>query len=133
MRGMTNTRLFSIAGAWCVGVLVAVAISGCGQGSHAGSARAGAAQVAKVHQIVLEASDPADPETIYLAKPIEARSHGGLSVQIDSKYTSIEPANEVRLAKAVRAGAVSFAFVPSRAWESAGVPAFGALQAPFVL
>jgi TRAP-type C4-dicarboxylate transport system substrate-binding protein len=130
---MSNHRRFSIAGALCLGMLTATATSGCGHASHAGSARAGAAQVAKVRQIVLEASDPADPETLYLAKQIEARSRGGLSVQIDSQYNSTEPANEVRLAKAVRAGTVSFAFVPSRAWESAGVPVFAALQAPFVL
>jgi len=43
------------------------------------------------------------------------------------------PANEARLAHALRAGKVDFGLLPARAWPAAGVPVFAALLARFVL
>jgi TRAP-type C4-dicarboxylate transport system substrate-binding protein len=134
MGGMTTSRRISTTRALCLGALAAaVGVAGCGGSSRAGNARAGSAAPATVTHIVLQATDPGDPETVYLAKQIGVHSHGTLSVRIASDYNSTLPSNEVGLAKAVRAGSVSFAFGPTREWQSAGAPAFAALQAPFVL
>ena len=58
---------------------------------------------------------------------------GTLTVKILNDYPAETPANEARLARDIRAGKVDFGVLPARAWAPAGVEAFDALQAPFVL
>jgi TRAP-type C4-dicarboxylate transport system substrate-binding protein len=115
-------------------LLVAACLVGsCGAAAPgAGHNKAGAA-VDSTRVLRLEDPDPSDPEMVYLAQQIQRRSHGSLRVQVLADYQSALPSNEARLARAVRAGRVGFAFLAARAWPAAGVPAFAALQAPFVI
>ena len=81
----------------------------------------------------LESPDPEDPEVTYLASQIQKRSHGALFVSTREDYATDKPKDEVALARAIRSGQRDFAIVATRAWPAAGVPAFAALQAPFVI
>ena len=112
--------------------LIATAAAGCG-GSGKGHANKAGAAVTKRQTITIQAPDPGDPEIAYLAKRITERSGGSLHVRIGDRYDSILASNEVRLARALRAGRESFALLAARAWSGAGVRAFAALQAPFVI
>jgi TRAP-type C4-dicarboxylate transport system substrate-binding protein len=70
----------------------------------------------------------------YFAQDVARRSRGALKVFIDvSGYSSAVPANEARLAAALRAGRVGFAFEPARDWAAAGLRGFEALDAPFTV
>jgi TRAP-type C4-dicarboxylate transport system substrate-binding protein len=91
------------------------------------------AAVTKAQSLNIQAPDPTDPETVYLAKQIEKRARGSLTVAILEDYPSLNAANETRLVRAVRAGREDFAVVPARAWPAGGVRAFAAMQAPFVI
>jgi TRAP-type C4-dicarboxylate transport system substrate-binding protein len=113
-------------------VLLAIAAAGCGGSGKGHSNKAGAA-VTQSQTITIQAPDPGDPEIAYLAKRIAERSGGSLHVRIGDRYDSILASNEVRLARAVLAGREDFALVAARAWSGAGVRAFAALQAPFVI
>jgi TRAP-type C4-dicarboxylate transport system substrate-binding protein len=81
----------------------------------------------------LDSPDTDDPEFTYLMTQIEKRSHGALVVSIAADYSGADPANEVALVRAMRSGKRDFALVAARAWPAGGVPAFAALQAPFVI
>ncbi len=70
---------------------------------------------------------------MYFAKRVAARSRGLLKIEIVQRYPNAVPANEARLARNIRSGKVAFGFMPARSWSMAGVPAFAALQAPFVI
>ena len=84
--------------------------------------------------IVLQMPDGSDPDGLYFAQDVAKRSHGALTITIDSKtYDSTLPANEARLTADIRAGRVSFAYQPARDWAAAGVPGFQALMAPFAV
>jgi TRAP-type C4-dicarboxylate transport system substrate-binding protein len=88
----------------------------------------------RAQTIVLQMPDGGDPDGMYLAKDIAKLSQGALTVTIDSKtYASDLPVNEARLAAAVRAGRVGFAYQPARDWAAVGVPGFQALMAPFAI
>lgn len=122
---MTRTALISALAA-------ATLAAGCGSSGDGAPNKAGAP--ARTQQVLrLQAPDPGDPETRYLAQQIEHRSGGSLRVEIEGDYPSDLAANEVRLARAVRNGDESFALLPARAWPSAGVPAFAALESPFTI
>jgi len=54
-------------------------------------------------------------------------------VKVLEEYSSRTPANEARLARDLRAGKADFGVLPARSWAPAGVEAFDALQAPFVI
>ena len=54
-------------------------------------------------------------------------------MKVLNDYPAGTPANEAKLARDIRGGKVDFAVLPARAWAPAGVEAFDALQAPFVL
>ena len=56
-----------------------------------------------------------------------------MNVYVSERYPADVPGNETRVGRMVRAGEVDFAFLPGRTWSAVGAPAFGALQAPFVL
>jgi TRAP-type transport system periplasmic protein len=112
-------------------LLLTSVVAGCG-GSHDSANKAGAA-VSKSRTITIQAPDPGDPETVYLAKRITERSGATLHVRIGDQYDSRLVSNEFRLGRDVRAGRVGFALLAGRAWAGAGVPAFAAVNAPFVV
>jgi TRAP-type transport system periplasmic protein len=116
-----------------VSALAAAALAaGCGGSGGDAPNKAGAAK--STQQVLhLQAPDPGDPETLYLAQKIRQRSGGSLRVEIENDYSSVLAANEVRLARALRKGDEGFGLLPARAWPAAGVPAFAALHAPFVI
>lgn len=114
-------------------VLAATVAAGCGGSGGDQTNKAGARVEGKRQVVTLQATDAGSDEAQYLARRIEQRSGGTLQVQLEGEYDSRLPANEVKLARALRAGDEDFAILPSRAWAKAGVPAFAALQAPFVL
>ena len=111
----------------------AAVIAGCGGSGGSTPNKAGSGPPSRSQTIEIQATDPVSPEATYFAKQIEAHSDGTLSARILSDYPSREPANEARLARALRAGKAGFGILPARAWAPAGVEAFDALQAPFVL
>jgi TRAP-type C4-dicarboxylate transport system substrate-binding protein len=114
-------------------ILIALAAAGCGNSDGTARNKAGA-EAARTQQVLrLESTDAGSPEALHLAQRIKARSGGALSVEIRQSYPASLPANEARLARAVRAGKADFGILPARAWPAAGVPALAALQAPFVL
>jgi TRAP-type C4-dicarboxylate transport system substrate-binding protein len=114
-------------------LLLATAAAGCGDSGGAAHNKSGADVATKRHVLHLEATDAGSPDVRYFAKRIQTRSGGSLRVDVRDDYPSILPANEARLARDVRAGRVDFGVLPARAWPAAGVGAFAALQAPFVL
>jgi TRAP-type C4-dicarboxylate transport system substrate-binding protein len=121
---MTRSALIAAIG-------LAIALTGCGGSGETN--KAGAPATAQTRVLHIESSDGGSPEAQHFAERVEARSRGALRVEILSGYPSGSPGNEASLARAVRAGNVDFAIVPARAWPAGGVPAFAALQAPFVL
>jgi TRAP-type C4-dicarboxylate transport system substrate-binding protein len=114
-------------------LLAATLAAGCGGSGGDQTNKAGAPVEGKRQVVTLQATDAGSDEAQHLARQIEKRSGGTLEVRVEPDYDSRDPANEVRLAKAVRAGDADFAILPARAWAQAGVPGFAALQAPFVL
>ena len=114
-------------------LLAAALATGCGGSSGDQTNKAGAPVEGKRQTVTLQATDAGSDEAQHLARQIEKRSGGTLQVRLEGDYDSQLPANESKLARAVRAGDEDFAILPSRAWAKAGVPAFAALQAPFVL
>ena len=123
---MTRSALIST-------LLAATVAAGCGGSGGNETNKAGAPVEGKRHVVTLQATDAGSDEAQYLARRIEQRSAGTLEVRLAGDYDSRVPANEGKLARALRAGDEEFAILPSRAWTTAGVPAFAALQAPFVL
>jgi C4-dicarboxylate-binding protein DctP len=84
--------------------------------------------------IRLEMPDDDEGYGSYFARAAGRYSHGTLKVVVDYKsYRSAVPANEARLAAAVRAGRAGFSFQPARDWAAAGLPGFEALDAPFLV
>lgn len=78
--------------------------------------------------------DGDDPDAAYFAAQVKDRTDGRVRIVIDGDtYTSIDPDNELRLVRDLRAGRVTIAYLPSRAWERDGINAFRALQAPFLV
>lgn len=113
-------------------LLAATIAAGCG-GSGGAPNKAGVAPPKEHLLLRLQATDPGTPEVQYFAKRIEARSNGSVRVELHNDYPSRLAANESRLARDLRARRVDFGVLPARAWPAAGVRAFAALQAPFVL
>ena len=126
-RGMTRRPLIP-----SLVVTAAVAVcSGCSTGEDHN--KAGAEAPTRPQTLEIQATDAASPEAQHFAKQIEAHSSGTLTVKILGDYPAGTPANEAELARDIRAGKVEFGVLPARAWAPAGVEAFDALQAPFVL
>src|SRR5918912_3498092 len=114
-------------------LLVVLGAAGCGGARGAPHNKAGAPAAAKQTVLRLESTDAGSPEALHLAQRIKVRSGGALRVEIRQSYPASLPANEARLARAMRAGRAELGLLPARAWPAAGVPAPAALQAPFVL
>jgi TRAP-type transport system periplasmic protein len=125
-RGMTRRPLITV-------LVIATAVAGCGDSSGTTHNKAGASAPTRPQTLEIQASDAGSPEAQYFAKQIEAHSGGTLTVKILNDYPSGTPANEAKLAREIRAGKVDFGVLPARAWARAGVEAFDAVQAPFVL
>jgi TRAP-type C4-dicarboxylate transport system substrate-binding protein len=113
--------------------LIGVVAAGCGSSDGTSRNKAGAEAAATQRVLRVESTNAGSPEALHFAERIEARSGGALKADIHQRYPADLPANEARLARAVRAGEADFGILPARAWPVAGVPAFAALQAPFVL
>ena len=111
---------------------MAVVLPACSGGSHNAN-KAGAAGGHTV-TLRLEMPDGGDPRGAFFAREVARRSEGSVQVRIDvTGYSSARPANELALARALEAGREDIAYLPARAWAAAGVPAFRALLAPFVI
>jgi TRAP-type C4-dicarboxylate transport system substrate-binding protein len=78
--------------------------------------------------------DAGDPLGERFAELVNERSDGGVRVRIDKslRYESRDPAGEVRLAQALKAGREDIGYLPARAWSADG-PAFRALLSPFAV
>ena len=114
-------------------LVVGAALAGCGGSSDGGTQNKAGGSPTRPQTIEIQATDAASPEAQYFAKQIEAHSGGTLTVKVLNDYPAGTPANEARLARDIRAGKVDFGVLPARAWAPAGVKAFDALQAPFVV
>jgi len=115
-------------------LVVGAVIAGCGGSSDSAQQnKAGGSPSTRPLTIEIQATDAASPEAQYFAKQIQAHSGGTLTVNVLEEYSSREPANEARLARDLRAGKADFGVLPARSWGPAGVEAFEALQAPFVI
>jgi C4-dicarboxylate-binding protein DctP len=111
---------------------VAAVAAGCGA-SDATVNKAGAPVTGHPRTLVFESPGADTEEAVHFAQRVAARSRGTLRAEIVQGYPNAVPANEARLARDLRSGKVGFGFLPARAWSVAGVRAFAALQAPFVI
>jgi TRAP-type C4-dicarboxylate transport system substrate-binding protein len=110
----------------------AAALSACAAGSH--NANKAGASVDRHVTLRLEMPDAADPRGTFFAREVERRTGGSVRVRIDpTGYSSVRPANELALARALTGGHEDIAYLPARAWAANGLPAFRALLAPFVI
>jgi C4-dicarboxylate-binding protein DctP len=123
----------------CLAVIVAGAAAACalsGCGSERGLNKEGTKIAPRQITLTMESPDGPTPDTTYFLNQVSNRTHGQLRVIVDPvRYSSADPANELRLAVALRKGKVQMAYIPSRAWEldSRRVLGFRALQAPFLI
>src|SRR6185503_16236112 len=109
--------------------LAAACAAGCGSAGTKAGAGTGA-----VISLKMQAPDGDDADAAYFADEVRRRTAGRVRIEIDGhSYSSVDPDNELRLIRDLRAGRVATAYVPSRAWERAGLPGFRALQAPFLI
>jgi TRAP-type C4-dicarboxylate transport system substrate-binding protein len=116
-----------------LGAVFAVAATAVGCGSGAGNKVGAATHTTRT--LTFEVPDDGDPAAAVFAKAVSDRTHGRVHVRHDlaSPYSSVVPANEVRLAHALESGDVAVGYVPARAWAAVGIPEFQVLLAPFVL
>lgn len=114
-------------------LLIATVAAGCDSSDDPSRNKAGAEAPPERQVLRIESTNAGSAEALQFAKRVEARSDGALKVEIVQSYPGSLPANEARLARAVRAGEADFGILPARAWPAAGVPEFAALQSPFVL
>jgi TRAP-type C4-dicarboxylate transport system substrate-binding protein len=112
-------------------VLLPTALSACRGVQHADKS---GASVRRTVTLRLEMPDAGDAQGRFFAAAVARRAGGSVRVQIDlAGYSSALPANELKLARALEAGREDIGYLPARAWAAAGLPAFEALLAPFVI
>ena len=111
----------------------AAILAGCGGSSDSSTRNKAGAVSARPQTLMVQATDTDSPEAQQFARQIEQRSGGSITVKLGTDYPSNNPTNEAELARDLRAGHADFGVLPARAWAPAGVKAFDALQAPFVL
>lgn len=110
----------------------AIVLPACTGGSRTAN-KAGAADEHKV-TLRLEMPDAGDARGTFFAREVERRSGGSVQVRIDrTGYSSVRPANELALARALETGHEDIAYLSARAWAAARLPAFRVLLAPFVV
>ena len=112
---------------------VAFLLGGCASGT--GLNKEGTKTPSPTVTLTMVVPDGSTPDTDYFVSQVAALAHGQLRVVVVASYPGTDPANEGRLAVALREGKVEMAVIPSRAWELDGerVLAFRALQAPFLI
>jgi TRAP-type C4-dicarboxylate transport system substrate-binding protein len=117
---------------WTVSLvpLVALLVSGCAGGSH--QTKAGVSSH-RTLSLVMQGADGADADTQYFAAEVSRRTNGHIRIVVGGDYSSADPDNELRLARALRAGKVKLGYLTARAWERDGINGFQALQAPFLI
>lgn len=113
--------------------LIGALAAGCGGSDGTSRTKGGSKATVKPQVLRVESTNAGSPEARQFAVRIDARSGGALRAEIRQNHPASVPANEARLARAVRAGEADFGILPARGWPAAGVPPFAALQAPFVL
>jgi TRAP-type C4-dicarboxylate transport system substrate-binding protein len=104
-------------------------LAGCGSSQTDKSGARGDAPVT----LTLEVPDRGDPLATAFARAVTKRSQGSVHVRLADHYDSARPANELKLAHALEDGRADMGYLPARAWSAAGLPAFSALLAPFVV
>jgi TRAP-type C4-dicarboxylate transport system substrate-binding protein len=112
-----------------VALLAAAGLVACGSG---GADKSGARGDSRV-TLTLEMPDAGDRLGLAFADAVARESGGSVRVNVGRGYSSVQPANELKLAKALEAGRVDAGYLPARAWSTAGVHAFDSLLAPFVV
>src|SRR4051812_24335428 len=96
--------------------LLALAVMSVAVGCGGDRDKAGGSRTTR---LTLEAPDGASPLTAVFVREAEQRAHGTLAIVVDGeRYSSANPANEARLAGALRSGRADLALIPSRAWET---------------
>src|SRR5215218_361302 len=110
--------------------LLALLASGCFDDS--GKTKAGV-ESQKTLTLIMQAPDGDDADTVYFAAEVKRRTNGRIRILIGGDYSSLDPNNELRLARALRRGDVKLGYLTSRAWERDGISTFRALQAPFLI
>jgi TRAP-type C4-dicarboxylate transport system substrate-binding protein len=123
----TTIRLIGpVALATVVGSLVA-----CGGSEHV---QKSGAPTHRTVTLTLAMPDGDDPLGHEFAEAVARRSGGSVRLRPNPHdYASIDPANEVALAKDLERGRADVGYLPARAWAAAGVDAFRVLLAPFVV
>ena len=118
-------RFGLIAGAALLGVVV----SGCFGGSHD---RAGGVVAPKTAVLTL-ASHDTGADVREWVDAAQRRSHGSLRIVIKSDWRRNEIDPEKDMIADVRAGKLSLASIPLRAYDTIGVNSFQGLLAPFLI
>ena len=67
------------------------------------------------------------------ANAVSSLSHGSLRIKIEDSWRLSDPTREAELIKDVQAGKPDLGITASRAFETAGISSFQALQAPFLI
>jgi TRAP-type C4-dicarboxylate transport system substrate-binding protein len=67
------------------------------------------------------------------ADAVSSLSHGSLQIRIEGNWRPSDPSNEADLIKDVQAGKAQLGVTASRAFDTAGISSFQALQAPFLI
>jgi TRAP-type C4-dicarboxylate transport system substrate-binding protein len=112
--------------------LVAGAVGAAACGSNGAAEKSGASSDKPV-TLTLQIPDDGDPLGLAFGREIQRRTGGSVRVKIGSGYSTLVPANELRLARALESGREDIGYLPARAWSAAGIPAFRALLAPFTV
>jgi TRAP-type C4-dicarboxylate transport system substrate-binding protein len=125
------SRRYRAAGAWCAAAVIALTAAGCG--GHGVSKAGGAPEAAPDGTITLTfaSAQPLPVDTSFAA--LVAKDSGGhlrlRTIYYNARSTSVD----VTVALALQAGKLDVGDVGSRAWESLGIGAFRAYQAPFLV
>ena len=126
------SRRYRAAGAWCAAAVIA-ALTAAGCGGHGVSKAGGAPAAAPDGTITLTfaSAEPLPVDTSFAA--FVAKDSGGhlklRTIYYNARSTSVD----VTVALALQKGKLDVGDVGSRAWESLGIGAFRAYQAPFLV
>src|SRR5919109_4917127 len=114
-------------------VLAAVVVGALGLGAcgSSGPVAKSGAKAGTTQTLTIAIPDGDDALARSLIAAVGRRSGGSLRLKQRPGYSSIDPANELKLARDLEAGKVDVGYLPARAWAAAGVPGFRALLAPF--
>jgi TRAP-type C4-dicarboxylate transport system substrate-binding protein len=116
-----------------VAALAAAGLSGCWSGGGDKAGGSGSPVVLR-----LAAPDrgprPAVEQPDYFAQQVHHLSHGAMRVEIVPAAAGLDVEDpEIRVARMVRDGRFELGWIGARAWDTLGIEAFQALQAPFLI